>query len=100
MEQHRQAMQQEFYRRFRTPDAQEHRAGRDEKEAWEEDWDDGKTPNEWYEGDTVDPAVSPDRCQDANGGSCGGGNPSTPRNGTHVRGQLSFPTWETWQDGG
>ena len=61
MEQHRQAMQQEFHRRFRTPDAPEHRAGGDEKEAWEEDWDDEKMPNEWYEGDTEDPAVSPDR---------------------------------------
>ena len=36
-------------------------------------------------GGAVDPGVDSDRCQDANGGSSGGGNPSTPRNGTHAR---------------
>ena len=71
-----QFMQQEFCRRYRTPDAPEQMAGGD--------WDDKKAQSGWYKGATMDPAVDPDRCQDANGGSCGGGNPSTPRNGTHA----------------
>ena len=50
------------------PAAPEREAGAEEKEAWEGDWDDEKTPNEWYKSDTVDPAVDPGRCQDANGG--------------------------------
>ena len=51
-------------------------AGGEEREDWEGDGDDEKAPNEWYESAAVDPVV---------GGSGGGGNPSTPRNGTHAR---------------
>ena len=40
----------------------ERRAGAEEKEAWEEDWDDERTANGWYEsaafGSAVDPAGS------------------------------------------
>ena len=57
------------------------------KKMWK-DWDDEKAVIGWYEGATVDPAVDPARCQDANGGSFGGGNPSTPRNG--MRAHDSF----------
>ena len=60
---------------------------------WERDWDEEKAPNEWYESAAVYPVVDSDRCQDANGGSGGDGNPSTPRHGT-------FTAWETWRDGG
>ena len=56
-------------------------AGAEGEEACEGDWDDEKTPNERYESDAVDPAVDLDRCQGTNGGSGGGGNLGTPRNG-------------------
>ena len=49
-----------------------------------------KTPNERHESDGVDFNVDPDRCQDANGGSGGAGNLSTPRNGAGAR-HLSHP---------
>ena len=58
------------------PAALEQVEERKEKEEWEGDWDKEKAPNDWHEGATVDPAVDPDRCQDANGGSCGGGTPA------------------------
>ena len=79
--------QLEFGRRYRTPAALEQGAGREEKEAWEGDWDDEKAPSGWYGGATVDP----DRCQVSFGGSCGGGNPSTPRNATHARDSSRSP---------
>ena len=82
-----QSTQQEFDRRYKTPGALEQGAGGEEKEAWEGDWDDEKAPSGWYGGATVDP----DRCQDSIGGSCGGGNPSTPRNGTHARDSSRSP---------
>ena len=63
-------MQQEFVRQYRASGVPEQGAG---AEAWEGGWDDEKTPNERYESDAVDPAVDPDRCRDANGGSGGGG---------------------------
>ena len=86
-----QAMQQEFYRKFRTRDAPENRAEREEKEAWEEDWDDERMTNWWYEGAAFSSAVDPAEGSDVISGSLGGGNPSTPRNGTRARNSFRSP---------
>ena len=79
-------MQQEFHRRFKAPDALEHRA-------------------------TVDHAVDLVWCQNANGGSLAGRNPSTPRDGKRpLDGSISLrgekTTWkvtdkcdEEWKEG-
>ena len=53
-----QPMQPEFYRRFKAPDALEQRAGGER----EEDWDDEKAANGWYESATVGSAVQPAGC--------------------------------------
>ena len=58
---------------------------------WERDWDDEKEQSGWYESAAEDPGVDSDRCQDANGGSGGGGNPSTPRDGLHARDSSRSP---------
>ena len=63
----------------------------EEREEWEGDFDDEEAASGWCEGATVGPAVDPARCQDANGGSFGGGNPSTPRNGLHARESSRSP---------
>ena len=86
-----QLIQQEFVRKYETPGVSELEAGGEEKEAWKGDWDDEKAPNEWYESAAVDPAVDPDRCQDANGGCRGGGVLSTPRNGAQERDSSRTP---------
>ena len=86
-----------FWRRFKAPAAPDQMAGGEEQEDWEGDWDDEKAANRWYEGATVDPAVDPARCQDANGGSFGGGNPSTPRSGMRVNDSSRSPRGK--QDG-
>ena len=75
-----QAMREEFNRRFKAQAALEQMAGGEEREDWEGDWDDEEAASGWYEGATLGSAV-----QDANAGSFGGGNPSTPRNGLHAR---------------
>ena len=54
-----------------------------EKEAWEEDWDE-RVANGWYEGAAFGSAVDPAEGSDGIGGSFGGGNPSTPRNGARL----------------
>ena len=74
-----------FFRLSRASGCPEQGAGAKEKEAWEGDWDDEKTPNERYESDAADPYVDPDRCQDANGGS------STPRSGAQERDTSRTP---------
>ena len=43
------------------------------EEDWEGDWDSEKAASGWHEGITVDPAVDLAWCQNANGGSFGGG---------------------------
>ena len=83
--------QQEFVRQYRTPDAPVQWAGGEDKGDRERDWDDEKEQSGWYESAAVDSGVDSDRCQDANGGSGGGGNPSTPRNGTHARDSSRSP---------
>ena len=50
-----------------------------EREEWEGDWDKEKAASGWYESATVDRAVDLVWCQ--KGGSVGGRNPRTPRNG-------------------
>ena len=80
-----------FHRRFKAPAAPEQMAGGEEKEDWEGDWDDEKAANGWYEGATVDPVVDLARCEDANGGSFGEGNPSTPRSGMRARDSSRSP---------
>ena len=39
--------------------------------------------------------LAPAQCLDANGGSFGGGNPSTPRNGLHARDNSRSPRGKT-----
>ena len=75
-------MQQEFVRQYRASGVPEQGAGAEEKEAWEGDCDDEKTPDEAF-GTAVHPADV--------GGSLGGGNPSTPRNGTRARDNFRSP---------
>ena len=84
-------MQQEYVRQYRTSGFPEQGAGGDEREDWEGDWDDERAPNEWYQSAALDPAVDSGRCQVANGGSGGGGNPSTPRKRTHARDSPRSP---------
>ena len=91
LERHGQQVLYNFVRQYRTSGFPEQGAGREESEDWEGDWDDEQAPNEWYESAVVDPVVDSNRCQDANGGSGGGGNPSTPRNGTHARDSSRSP---------
>ena len=42
-----QAMQEEFYRRFKAPAAPDHMAGGEPKEDWEGDWDDEEAASGW-----------------------------------------------------
>ena len=63
------------------PTAPEREAGAEEKEAWEEEWDDERMANGWYESAACGSAVDP----------AGGGNPSTPRNGTCARDNTRSP---------
>ena len=86
-----QALQEEVNRRFKAPAAPEQMAGAGEREDCEGDWDDEKAASGWYEGATVGPAVDPAPCQEGNGGSFGGGNPSTPRNGLRARDSSRSP---------
>ena len=55
------------------------------REEWEGDRDDEHAASGRYEGATLGLAVDPARHQDANGGSGGGGNLNTPRNGLDAR---------------
>ena len=71
-----QFMQQEFVRQYRTLDAPGQWAGGEVKGDWERDWDDEKEQSGWCESVAVDPVVDSDRCQEACGGSGGGGNPA------------------------
>ena len=100
MEQHRQntyfiqAMQQEFrHRRFRTPDAPEYREEGEEKEAWEEDWDDEIMANGWYEGAAFSSAVDPAEGSGSISGSLGGEIPARQEMG-HALVTVSDPRGE------
>ena len=68
------------------PTALERGAGAEEREAWEEEWDeDERVANGWYENAAYGSAVDPAEGSDVVGGSLGGGNPSTPRMGARAR---------------
>ena len=54
------------------------------REFWEEDWDDERTANGWYESAAFGSAVDPAEGSDAVGGSLVRGNTRTPRNGTRT----------------
>ena len=54
------------------------------REFWEEDWDDERTANGWYESAAFGSAVDPGEGSDAVGGSLVRGNTRTPRNGTRT----------------
>ena len=71
------------------------------------DWHDEKAACGWYEGAAVDPATDPARCQDAIGGSFGGGNPSTcmletalvPGVGNVIKGKMMDTCDKGWREG-
>ena len=52
-------------------EASEYRAGGEEKEAWEEDWDDERMANGWYEGAALGSAVDLAQGSDAVSGGLG-----------------------------
>ena len=53
------------------PTAPEREAGAEEKEAWEEEWDDERMANGWYESAAYGSAVGPAEGSDDVGGSLG-----------------------------
>ena len=73
------------------PIALERGTGAEEREAWEEEWDDERMANGWYEIAAYGSAVEPLEGSDDVCGSLGRGNPSTPRNGTRARDSSRSP---------
>ena len=76
------------------PIAPERGEGAEEREAWEEEWDDERMANGWYENAAYGSALDPAEGSDDVGGSLGRGNPSTPRNGTRARDSSRSPRGE------
>ena len=58
-------VQQEFARKYRSSGVPEQETRAEEKEAWEEDWDDERMANGWYEGAAFGSAVDPAEGSDA-----------------------------------
>ena len=84
-------VQREFARQYRNSGVPEQEARSEEKEAWEENWEDERMANGWDEGAAHGFVVDPAEVSDDVGGSLGGVNPSTPRNGAHARDSSRSP---------
>ena len=76
------------------PTAPEREVGAEEKEAWEEEWDDERMANGWCESAACGSAVDPAEGSDGVGGSLGGGTRSTPRIGARARDSSRSPRGE------